>query len=720
MKPIAINLIIRSCTILSVIGFLYTIGSGVQYQRENRVLTTAEIESARRLGNEAQTQIESTLFRISDTVNKASENIFISRQNDTQHLLTTIRNIIYSDPGFVEAGVAFSPFTYDPKIRLHGFSYIVNENGMQINDLDVNEDYTKPGVTWFQKAMKGKAVWLEPEYDENLQKMLVTYSVPIFMPENPAEPVGVIFATYSVSSFKRIIENMDLGESGYSFLLSPEKHFIIHHNQDYIDHRWSLDYFLNRIENKSILDDVNTALLDPSLLVHLKDPDSGQDSQVFFLQIPVTAWTLGILLNNKDLEMPAYIARIKLLHMLLAFCTSIILLTISLSGIQYGSIRGFWILSTVFTVCCILSYVTALKLTLVYPPRNFENSLLITNQNILNHFMSDQRRRTLDQREEVPLFIPTGIYIQSISFDNSIGGVALNGYLWQRYTPGIHDGVERGFVIPGSDTFELEEPVTQLSGNTELIRWGFKATLYQDFDFSRYPFGREYVKMDLRHKQFTRNIILVPDLGSYKIFNPTAWPGLQHDIYLHGWNIEKSYFNYKFENYSTSFGLTDYAGLTDFPELFFTIEISKQVMGAIISHALPLIVVTMLLFALLLLSTNMEVGKLEVVEAIAACAGFFLVIIFSHIGLRESFAVQDIIYLEYYYYITYVLILFTVANYVIIATQKQKDRFDTTPKKLRAFSWTRMLRYKDNLPVKILYWPLSQLAVLILTLMEFY
>ncbi len=195
---------------------------------------------------------------------------------------------------------------------------------------------------------------------------------------------------------------------------------------------------------------------------------------------------------------------------------------------------------------------------------------------------------------------------------------------------------------------------------------------------------------------------------------------MQNDIYLHGWNIEKSYFNYKVENYSTSFGLTDYSGLTDFPELIFTIEISKQVLGAIISHALPLIVVTMLLFALLLLSTNMEVGKLEVVEAIAACAGFFLVIIFSHIGIRESFAVQDIIYLEYYYYITYVLILLTVANYVIIATQKQKDRFDTTPKKLRPFSWTRILRYRDNLPVKILYWPLSQLAVLILTLLALY
>ena len=678
------------------------------------------LKSAQQIGQEAKTQIENSLLRVTDTIDTASENLLKNGQDDPQQLLRTIKNVMYSDSGFVKAGVAFSPFAYDPEIRLYGFSYIVDKDGMHLRDLDANEDYTKHEAVWFQRAMQGNPVWLEPVYDAARHEMLVTYAAPVFKPDNPAEPAGIIFATYSVSSFKRILDNMVLGDNGYSFLLSSEKRFILHHNQDYIDHRWSLDDFLDRLNNTSIVNEVNNALLDPSLLVHLKDPDSGQDSQVFFLQIPGAGWTLGILLNDGDLEMPSSIARKKLMGMVLVFCLSIILLTITLSGIQHGSIQAFWILSMVFTICCIISYVTALRLTLTHPPSNSDNSLLITNQNILNHFMSDQRRRTLDQREEVPLFIPTGIYIQSISFDNAIGGIAINGYLWQRYTLGIHDDVDRGFLIPGSDSFEIEEPLITRSDNTELVRWAFKATLYQDFDFSKFPFGREYVQIDLRHKQFTRNIILIPDLKSYKIINPTAWPGMQKDIYLHGWNIEKSYFNYKFENYSTSFGLTDYAGLADFPELFFTIEISKQILGAIISHALPLAVVLLLLFALLLLSTNMEVGKLEVVEAIAACAGFFLVIIFSHIGLRESFAIQDIIYLEYYYYITYVLILFTVANYVIVATQKQKERFDITPKHLRAFSWTKALRYKDNLPVKILYWPLSQFAVLILTLMEFY
>jgi cache domain-containing protein len=718
-KP-SLTLIIRGFTVLAVIGFIYVLGISFQFIDKNRELVREGIQQAQQIGENAQSQIESNLRRIAETVDEASKNLLKNGQNDSHQLLATLRNTIYSDPGFVEAGVAFAPFSYDPHIRLYGVSYVVDENGMRLHDLDSREDYTKPEAVWYHRAMEGETVWLEPEYNDARHEMLVTYAAPLFNMEKNSKPVGVVFATYSVSSLERIFDHMDLGDNGYSFLLSSEKHFIVHHNQDYIDHRWSLDDFLARLTNTFIKKTVSNALLNSSQIVRLTDPDTNQDSQIFFLPIPEAEWTLGILLYDEDLQMPSSIARIKLLHIVLALCVSVFLLTIPLSGIQYGSIRSFWILSNVFTICCVISYVTALKLTTDQPPDNFIDSQLITNQNTLNNFMSDQRRRTLEQREEIPLFIPTGLHIQAISFDSSIEGIAINGQLWQRYTLGIHDDIDREILIVGSDSFELEAPITTRFGNTELVRWNFKASLYQEFDFSKYPFGREYMQTQLRHKQFTRNIILVPDLESYKLINPTALPGLQDDIFLRGWNIKKSFFNYRFENYNTNFGLTDYAGLTDFPELYFTIEISKQVFGAVISHALPLVVVALLLFALLLLSTNMESGKLEVVEAIAACAGFFLVIVFSHLGIRESFAVQDIMYLEYFYYVTYVLILFTVANYVMIASQKEDELHPATSTTSKAPSQLKFIRHHDNLFVKIVYWPASQLAVLILTLLEFY
>jgi hypothetical protein len=705
----------RGCAVLSAIGFLYALVIGLQVQGENQLLMDKGLQSSQQVGKEAQGRIENTLRHASGIIDKEARNLLENRQEDTQQFLAPIRKIMYSDPGFVEAGVAFSPFAYDPQIRLHGFSYVVNGEGMRLHDLDINEDYTKPDVVWYHRAMDGHKGWLEPVYDETQHIMLVTYVTPVYKQEEPAVPAGVVFATYSVSSFKQVLDNMNLGKNGYSFLLSPDKHFIVHHDQDYLDHRWSLDDFLGRLEDKSVVPAVTAALGNPSRIVHLVDPDSGQDTQVFFLQIPEAAWILGITLDDKDLMMPPSAERIKLLRLVIIICLSIFLVAIPLSGIKKNSNRGFWILSNVFTVCCIISYVCALGLTVIYPPEKIGKSLLITNQNSLNRFMSEQRHRILDQTGEVPLFIPTGIYVQSISYDNSSGTIAINGILWQRYTLGIHDGVERGFVIPGSTSFEAGEPLVTRSDNTELVRWNFNATLYQDFDFSRYPFTREFIQVPLQHNQFTRNIILVPDLESYKIINPTALPGLKNDLYLRGWDTRKSYFGYRFENYKTSFGLTNDAGLTDFPDLFLTIEISKQIFGAIVSNFLPLVVVAILLFALLLLSTNMKGEKLEIIEGIAACAGFFIVIVFSHIGLRQSFSVKDIIYLEYYYYVIYVLILFTVANYVSVGIQKEMEQLAFTSE----ISHEKIFRHRD-LFAKMLFWPLSQLAILLLTLQEFY
>jgi len=89
--------------------------------------------------------------------------------------------------------------------------------------------------------------------------------------------------------------------------------------------------------------------------------------------------------------------------------------------------------------------------------------------------------------------------------------------------------------------------------------------------------------------------------------------------------------------------------------------------------------------------------------------------------MRESFAIKYIIYLEYYYYITYVLILFTVANYVIVTTtQKKLERHAFTVKDIDTSALVRLIRYRDHIIAKVLYWPLSQLAVLVLTLMAFY
>ena len=249
-------------------------------------------------------------------------------------------------------------------------------------------------------------------------------------------------------------------------------------------------------------------------------------------------------------------------------------------------------------------------------------------------------------------------------------------------------------------------PYTTVSGDAELVRWNFNATLDQDFDHWRYPFGSETVRIQLWHQEFTRNVILVPDLDAYNLVHPAAGPGLLEDLRLAGWDVGDSFFSYKLGSYHTNFGLADYAGLSEFPELFFNIEVEKQITGPFVSNILPIIVVNILLFGILFLATRegSQKGLLGfTLDVITACAAFFLVVIFSHISLRRGLAAPDIFYLEYYYFITYVLILFVTLNYV---------HFTKTP--------VGLLRYRDNLIAKLTYWPAAMLAVLVVTLLHFY
>jgi hypothetical protein len=188
--------------------------------------------------------------------------------------------------------------------------------------------------------------------------------------------------------------------------------------------------------------------------------------------------------------------------------------------------------------------------------------------------------------------------------------------------------------------------------------------------------------------------------------SPAAKPGLFEEMQISGWKIGDSSFNYLSESYKTSFGLRDFAGLTNYPNLYFGFDIRKEITGPFVSNMLPLLVVTILLFAILFLGTREERDKGRLgfaLDVIAACAGFFLVAILLHIALRRDLAARDIFYLEYFYFVTYAMILYVAVNYVL---------FTKTA--------IRLVHYRDNFIVKVVFWPVSQLALLVFTLMVFY
>ena len=311
--------------------------------------------------------------------------------------------------------------------------------------------------------------------------------------------------------------------------------------------------------------------------------------------------------------------------------------------------------------------------------------------------------------------IKTGIFIQSLQFFNS-SEVNLSGYIWQRYQDGVHDAIkpgdsEVGFVLPeqvnsGND-IEPREVYRVRNGDEEVIGWYFEATLRQPFDYSDYPFDHKTVWVRMWPKEFSRNIVLVPDFAAYKSTGVSDIFGIEENIVLGTWERENTYFDYNLSSYDTDFGIAGYIGQEGFPELHYNFVVKRKYENAFIVYLLPLFLVAALLFAALLtVSANDELSNrlgFNTSGFIGASSALFFVVMLAHIQLREQFAGTDIVYIEYFYILMYALLVVATANTYLFS--------------IRSTRWHNVILYNDNIIPKVAYWPVVIGCLIVITLM---
>ncbi|WP_339075447.1 hypothetical protein [Teredinibacter turnerae] len=310
--------------------------------------------------------------------------------------------------------------------------------------------------------------------------------------------------------------------------------------------------------------------------------------------------------------------------------------------------------------------------------------------------------------------IITGLFIQSLKFFDS-SEVNITGYIWQHFPlaryAGIPDSeISADFILPeqvnsGSD---ISPTLTyrEKSNYGEVLGWYFEATLKQGFDYSHYPFDHKTVWIRLWPKAFSKNVVLVPDFSAYKSTSMDAIFGIEQGIVLGAWTRANTYFNYQTSSYDTNFGIPNYVGQTDFPELYYNFVIKRRFDNAFTVHLLPLFLVAVLLFAALL-TTSEEHEKsgllgFNISGFLGMCSALFFVVLIAHIQLREQFAGAGVVYLEYYYIVMYVVLVASTVNTYLFA--------------IRPRAIEKWITYKDNIIPKVCYWPSIMIALNLITL----
>jgi hypothetical protein len=312
-----------------------------------------------------------------------------------------------------------------------------------------------------------------------------------------------------------------------------------------------------------------------------------------------------------------------------------------------------------------------------------------------------------DERAE----LPTGVFIQSLRFVSS-SDVHITGYIWQRWSAELTGKFKQGAILPElvDSSVELREDYRVRDGDVEVIGWYFEGLFRQPFEYDDYPFDHKQVWIRIWPKDFAENLVLTPDFGAYP--GGTGLDdtfGIDASIVLGEWRTDDTYFDYQVTDYNTNFGIPNYVGQEAFPELRFNVLVRRQFQNAFLVNLVPLLVVAALAFGAVLTVTRQEELSARfgynVSGVIATISALFFVVLLAHIQLRQEFPGAGVVYLEYFYFLMYLVLMAVGINAFLVSTRGANS------------GWLSELG--DNMVMKLAYWPGILATVVVVTAVSF-
>ena len=250
--------------------------------------------------------------------------------------------------------------------------------------------------------------------------------------------------------------------------------------------------------------------------------------------------------------------------------------------------------------------------------------------------------------------------------------------------------------------------------------WQFSAKLYQNIRYQFYPFDAKQIKIRVGHTNVD-NEFYIPDFDNLynhaisfydqsKIQDSLTGSlsetdslklarilqGINHNMQLSEWKITDACYNLGKTDQLSSISTNEKGSVT--PEFIQVIDIKRDLLSPLISNYLLLFVISIILFIMVLLSKESEVGHL-----ITTYVGLFFSLLISHFKLREDLQFHSIVYIEYYYFTLYFLLMVFIIHKYLIHVKVN----------------SLVINYRNNLLPKILYWPFLLAFILVFSMFYF-
>jgi hypothetical protein len=620
-------------------------------------------------------------------------------------LPTRLRAVMLADAWLTGVNAGYRADAFSDR-RLHA-PYWYRQKG-DLKYVDVGAAYPDyVDREWFTQGLSGQGGWVAPFYRRAGDELTALYSAPFYKPGDASKPLGAVAAAISLDRLRDLVEGLDLGPSGFGALTNPDGVYLYHPTNEHVLAKKTLEGLARERGDASRLKMWAMIQRGESGLLAHESLTTGQKSWLVFHPVPTAGWSLQNTFVRADLAADIDGLRRRLARLACAAIAFLLALTALLVPGDERREPALWRLSLVSSALFAAGVGAMWWMGLELDEHMKSAGRVVADRATLGRVQADYAKLCADRHAEPPVFVPTGVLIESARFVDS-GDVDMAGYVWQKYDDVLHAGLTRGFAFGGASEAKITEAYRQREGKVEIIRWSFEARVHQDLRYSEYPLDQERLEIRLRHKDLDHNVVLMPDLSSYKVLSPSALPGLSPRFSLPGWRALKSYYALSPNSDATTFGLTRTIRKEEFPALTFNLSARRNLIDAFVSNLWPVTIALIILFALQMVVTSDE--KLAAFMQTTAgrvvniCVSMFFVIAFGHIDVRRKISAQEILYIEWFYLVTYGAILWVALNSILFVRAKH-------------ISW---LQKDENLIPKLLYWPLVTGTLFLASLATFY
>lgn len=693
--------------VLVVIAAIFLI-LGLIYLYEFSLLDKRQLND---LKDQTVERVTNALWSLNHTLYNA-ESTGLSLAYDLSHeylsredLLTRMGRELKEHPSIQGITVAFEPYAYaaDKKLYAPYMKRKGRTNEIKTMYHDQMYDYTVPdayfpGATswiWYSLALKHGKIWFDPYIEPETGILMGGYSVPFYSATDKTKVIGIVNVMIDLSNIENIIADLEFGKSGYAYLLSAQGVFLYHPIAKYVTSRNTMVDRAHAEGNAELLA-IAQNIFDNNKEGFSSYTDSQSASTIYLYtgRVPITHWVINAVVYDDDADLPAEQVRHYLMILWMIACVLAMLLILIIGGLRVWSLGALSIVLTIIITICLVGLLYIVTIT---PIVRSSEVTIVSEQARASKFLENRDFAARRIHEALYLKIPLGLSITSLSFPTS-SSIALTGYIWQKYPLNIDPNlVKPPFFSQAIEDIGYQKLYETKTRGYILVGWAFNATLMQYFDYKQYPFDTVVVQFYMENPDYSKEILFVPAFGDYRLTDPKSLPGIDIDFKLSGYSFEESYFGFKMLYDKVTYGLESYEHLPEDVILTYNVTLKRSLLYDFIVFLLPMFIIFFSLYGIL---TIEETEKLRGLEAIAAYTGLIFVVTLLHRSLRELHTTNEILYIEYLFFMMYV----TFALLVIYSLLKR--RYEVVRKMVYLF--------------RIFFWPLQLGASLLITLGVFY